>query len=102
MGVPLDLEALRSVFADKKTNAAVGKVVKLGLASDKSVLRAQCRILSQDRDVIAKVCWDASGPDAGSFQFPQVDDLVLILFAEGDDNQGYVVKRLSTNIDKIP
>lgn len=102
MGVPIDLEALRSIFKDKSTHAAVGQVIKLGLAEDRSVLRAQCRILSQERDVIAKVCWDASGPDAGSFQFPQVDDLVLIEFAEGDDNQAYLTRRLSTDIDKIP
>jgi hypothetical protein len=102
MAAPLDLESLRSVFADRRTQSSVGKVLKLEVAADKSVLRAQCRILSQDRDVIAKVAWDASGPESGSFQFPQVGDLVLILFAEGDDNQAYLIKRLSTNIDKLP
>lgn len=102
MSAPADIETLRSIFADRRTHVAVGKVVKLGLASDRSVLRAQCRVLTQERDVVARVCWDACGPNSGSFQFPQVDDLVLLEFSEGDDNQVYLTKRLSNKTDKIP
>lgn len=102
MGQPLDLEGLREIFKDGRSHGVVAKVVKLGLSQDRSILRAQCHILTQERDVIATVAWDACGPDAGSFQFPLVDDLVLLQLMEGDDEQIYLVKRLSTNIDKIP
>jgi hypothetical protein len=102
MAQALDLEGLREIFKDQRTHGAVAKVVKLGLSSDRSILRAQCHVLSQERDVIVTVCWDACGPNAGSFQFPQVDDLVILQFLEGDDEQIYLTKRLSTNIDKIP
>jgi hypothetical protein len=99
---PIDLEALKKIFEDRRSHIAVGKVVKLALSSDRSVLRAQCRVLTQDRDVIARVCWDAVGPNAGSFQFPVVDDLVLLEFAEGDDEQAYLTKRLTNKEDVIP
>lgn len=102
MGQPLDLEALRKVFEDNKTHIAVAKVLQVELASDRSVLLAQCDILTQDRKVIAKVTWDSIGDGGGFVQFPQADDLVLLAIAEGDDEQCFVIKRLSSNVDKIP
>ena len=102
MSNPMDLETLKSIFADDRTHVAVGKVLQLGLASDRSVLRAKCRVITQDRDVVARVCWDAIGPNSGSIQFPQVGDLVLLEFSEGDDNQPYLTKRLSNKTDTIP
>lgn len=102
MSSPMDIELLRNMFGDRRTHVAVGQVLKLGLAPDRSVLRAQCRVLTQDRDVIARVCWDSGGPESGSYQFPQVGDVVLLEFAEGDDNQCYLTKRISNKTDKIP
>lgn len=99
---PVDLESLREMFSDKKMHIVVAQVKKLGLASDRSVLRAQCLILTQEREVIARVCWDACGPSSGSFQFPQVGDMVLLEFAEGSDEQIYLTKRLSNKEDVIP
>ena len=100
--LPLDLEALRQVFADRSSHIVVGKVLETDLASDRSVLYAKCEVLTQEREVVARVCWDAVGPNAGSFQFPQVDDLVLLEFAEGDHEQCYLTKRLSNKTDVIP
>ncbi len=102
MSFPSDLEGLRSIFTDKRTHLAVALVEATELAPDSSTLRAQVKILTQDRSVIVRVCWDACGPNAGSFQFPVKDDLVLIAFAEGDNEQGYLIRRLSSKIDKIP
>lgn len=98
----LDLESLRDVFSDKKTYIVVAKIEKTEMASDKSVLRAQCKILTQNRSVVARVTWDSVGPEAGFFQIPQKDDLVLLAFAEGDDEQVYLIRRLSSKVDKIP
>jgi hypothetical protein len=99
---PLDLEAMREIFKDRRTYCAVGKVVDTELASDRSVLFALCDLLTQDRQVVAKVCWDAIGPDAGSFSFPQKDDLVLVEFAEGDTEQCFLTRRISSRTDTIP
>lgn len=100
--IPTDLEALKSIFADRRTHLAIGKVIETELASDRSCLYARCDVLTQDREVIAKVCWDACGPNAGVFQFPQADDLVLLAFAEGDNEQCFLTNRLSSRVDKIP
>lgn len=100
--IATDLEALREMFSDDRTHLGVARVIKISLTDDRSVLKAQCRILTQNRDVIARVCWDACGPDAGSFMFPVPDDLVLVAFSEGDDEQAYLIKRLSTRTDTIP
>jgi type VI secretion system (T6SS) baseplate-like injector VgrG len=100
--IATDLEALREIFSDGDTHIAVGKIVKLSLADDRSVLFAQCTLLTQDRDVIAHVCWDSCGPNSGSFSFPLVGDMVVVEFAEGDEEQAYVTHRLSTTTDIIP
>ena len=99
---PLDLELLREILGDKKTYSAVAKVLDTELASDRSVLFAKCNLLTQDRIVIAKVAWDSCGPNAGFFQFPQIGDLVLVEFPEGDNEQALLTKRLSSKSDTIP
>lgn len=98
----LDLESLKQIFQDKKTHLVVGQVKKLGLAQDRSVLRAQCLVLTEEREVIARVCWEACHGGGGSFQFPVLGDLVLLQFAEGSDDQIYLTKRLSNREDLIP
>lgn len=97
-----DLETFRDMFKDRRTHLAVGKILKTELSPDRSVLRAAVSILTQERTVIARVTWDSVGPDAGVFNFPVKDDLVLVAFAEGDDEQAYVISRISSRVDKIP
>jgi hypothetical protein len=99
---PVDLQSLKEIFSDQSSHIVVGKVLKLELAADRSVLLSQCQVLTQDRTVIARVCWDAIGPNAGVIQFPIVGDIVLLEFAEGDHEQCYLTKRLSNKTDKIP
>lgn len=99
---PVDLEALREIFQDRKTHIAVGTIVKTELSPDRAVLRAEVRILTQSRNIIARVTWDAVGPNAGIFQFPVKGDLVLVAFAEGDNEQAYIIRRMSSKADLIP
>jgi hypothetical protein len=102
MAKAFDLEGLREVFKDQRTHVAIGSVLKLDLEPTRSVLRAKCRVLGQGREVIARIAWSAIGPDAGLVQFPVVNDLVLLVFAEGDDEAGFVIARLSNDSDTIP
>ena len=102
MPLPSDLEGFRQIFEDRRTYLAVGKIEKLELNSDRSVLWAYCNILTQERTVVARVTWDAIGPDSGIFQFPVVGDLVLVGWAEGDDEQAFVIRAISSKVDKIP
>jgi hypothetical protein len=99
---PLDLEGLREVFKDSRTYLAMAKIEKVELATDASVLKALCDVFGQGRKVVARVTWGAIGPNAGLIQFPVVGDIVLLAFGEGDDEQGFVVARLSNSTDTIP
>lgn len=99
---PLDLEGLREIFKDNSTHLAMGKIEKLEMADDGSVLRARCEVLGQGRKIIARVTWGAIGPNSGFIQFPVVGDIILLAFGEGDAEQGYVIARMSNTSDTIP
>lgn len=96
------LEELREIFADNRTHITLGEIQKLELSADRSVLRAQVLILPEARQVVAKVAWDATGPDAGTFTFPNQGDWVLLACAEGSPNDIFVIKRLTSKSDTIP
>ena len=96
------LEELREIFADNRVHIAVGEIQKLELASDKSVLRVQCLLYPDLRQVVAQMSWEATGPSAGAFMFPNQGDWVLVAFAEGSPHDAFVIKRLTSKTDSIP
>lgn len=97
-----DLEALKGIFKDRKNHIAVGKITKLGVATDRSVLRVQVSIFPENREIIARMTWDHVGPNSGIFAFPAVDDLVLVAMADGDEENCFVIRRMTSKDDKIP
>jgi hypothetical protein len=96
------LEDLKSMLRDDRLWIALGIIKKLHLAEDRSYLKVTVNIMPEDRPIVATMTWEAVGPEAGDFTFPMVDDVVLIAQAEGDDNEAYVIKRLTSRADKIP
>jgi hypothetical protein len=106
LGKPTDLEVLREIFKDQRQHIAVGKITQLGPAPDRSCLRVQVMILDPtaevDREIVAVMSWDDAGPDCGVIRFPEVADLVLVAFVDGDPDQAYVLKRLTSQEEKIP
>lgn len=106
MGKPLELEFLRQALGDNRQHIAVGKITQLGPAPDRSCLRLQVQIFDtnseQDREVVAIMGWDDAGPDCGSVRFPEVGDMVIVAFVDGDADQCYVIKRLTSKEEKIP
>lgn len=96
------IEELREIFGDSRTHIALAEIQKLELSSDRSVLRAQVLILPDAREIVARVAWDATGPDAGNFTFPNQGDWVLVAFAEGSPHDPFVFKRLTSKSDTIP
>lgn len=96
------LEELRALFKDQRQYSAIGLIKKLGALSDRSALRVRVSLFPDEREIIATMTWDAVGPDAGDFDFPAIDDLVLVILVDGDPDQAYVVKRLTSKIDTIP
>lgn len=99
---PSDLEALREIFRDERVWIALGIIKKLDLATDNSVLWAEVSILPEERTIVTRMTWDDTGANAGIYSFPQVNDLVLVGFAEGDEENAFILRRLSTKEDKIP
>jgi hypothetical protein len=100
------LEDLRELFKDKRIYFHICKVKKLGVASDRSILRVQVEVLDDltevSREIIAVMTWDAVGTDSGEYEFPSTDDLVLVAQTEGNSDAAYVIKRLSSKADRIP
>lgn len=100
-----DLETLRSILADQRTHIAVGKITQLSLVEDRSCLK--CLVLMLDsgeseREIVARMSWETVGPEAGVFQFPSVNDLVLVAFPDGQPDDAHIIRRLTSIEDKIP
>lgn len=99
----MGLSDLFAAFRDTTQHIAIGKITKLGLASDRSVLRAEVQLFTDDlREIVARVTWDAVGPNAGSGRFPQVDDLAILVFADRDMDQAFILRYMSSKVDLIP
>lgn len=102
MGRPISLEEFKEIFDVDKLDMRCGLIQDLEVAQDRSVLRADVLILPEQQTMTVRMSWDLVGPDSGLYQFPSKNDLVLVAFCEDNENDGYVVKRLSTKEDKIP
>ena len=98
----IGLEDLREVFKDKRTHIAVAKIEQLSLVEDRSVLKCRVLVYPELREVICRMSWEVVGHESGLFSFPEVDDLVLVAFADGDDDTAHVIKRLTSKEEKIP
>lgn len=102
MGKDKGLEELRALFADQRQHSAIGLITKLGALADRSALRVRVKLFPDEREIIATMTWDAVGPNAGDFEFPEVDDLVLVQMIGGDPDQAYVTRRLTSKVDVFP
>lgn len=102
MGKGLGLEELRSLLSDDKLSIHCAIVKKLQMASDRSVMRVTVELIPDSIMMVARMSWDAVGPDAGFFQIPSVNDLVLVAFCEGNEDEAFVIRRLTSKEDKIP
>jgi len=96
------LQELIDVFKDDRSHLAIGQILSLHLADDNSFLKVKVSVMPEQREMIATMTWDSVGPESGSFTFPVAGDLVLVAFAEGDDDLAFILKRLTSKEDKIP
>lgn len=99
---PIDLELMRRIFQDDRLHIGVGKILSLHMASDRSVLRVKVELYPDGHELIARMAWESVGPNAGFFQLPSPGDMVLIGQAEGDVDQAFVLRRLTSKDDPIP
>lgn len=96
------LEELKEVFRDNRLIMSLGIVKQLEVAKDRSVLRVKVLLLPDNITIVARLSWDAVGPEAGVFQFPSINDLVIVAYVDGDENQAYVIRRCTSKEDKLP
>ncbi len=102
MSRDIDIEAMRSVLMDDRLHIMVALVKRVAVSSDRAICRVVCSVLPENRLIIATMSWDVVGADAGLFMLPEVDDLVLVGQAEGDKDQAYILRRLTSRDEKIP
>jgi hypothetical protein len=99
---PMGLENLREIFSDDRLHLAIGTIKQLSVASDRSYLKAMVNILPDNINMICSLTWDAVGPEAGIFQFPSVNDLVIVGYLDGKENDAFIIRRCTSAEDKIP
>lgn len=102
MAKPIGFEDLKHIFQDDRLLLALGLVKQLSVAADRSELKVKVLIIPDNLTMICKMSWEAVGPEAGSFQFPSIDDLVIVGYIDGHQDEAYVIRRLTSTADKIP
>lgn len=102
MGKNVGLEELKSALQDSRLWLAVGVVKKTAVLSDLSAMRVQVSIWPEEREIIATMTWEATGPDSGIFEIPEAGDLVMVAMAEGDADQAFVIRRMTSKTDPMP
>lgn len=98
----MDLELFKEVFKDKKSHVVLGKIKQLSVLSDRSALKCLVSIFPDQREVVARMTWAMTGPNSGIVEFPSVNDLVLVAFADGENDYAFIISRLSSIEDKLP
>lgn len=96
------LEELRELLSDDRLLMSLGLVQDLELLEDRSLLYVTVLLVPEELKIVAKMSWEAVGPDAGDFQFPSKNDLVIVGFMDGHQDSAYVLRRLTSKEDTIP
>jgi hypothetical protein len=93
---------LKEILKDHSLHIYVGEIMQLFLAEDRSYLKVKVKVYPEERPIIATMSWENVGTNSGDFEFPAIGDLVLIANSEGDDDQAYIIRRLTSKVDTIP
>ena len=96
------LEELRQIFEDDRLLICPAKVEQIRVADDRSECFVHVRCFPDSLLQWARMTWDATGPDAGSFTLPVVGDLVLVGYIDGHEDEAVVIRRFSSKEDTIP
>lgn len=96
------LEEFKELLQDDALHLFIAKIKKLHLASDNSFLRVEVEVWPEQRIIMCDMTWDHVGPNSGFYNFPNVGDLVIGASAEGEVDQSFILKRLSSSEDTIP
>ena len=93
-----DLELLREIFKDSRLHIGLGVVTQLGLANDGSILRVMVNLIPENREVVCEMTF----ADVSIVTFPEIEDMCVVLFADGHPDDAYVIGLVNTTDEKIP
>lgn len=97
-----NLEELRNIFRDNRSWIELAKVIKIEPADDRSLVRVLVEQFPEGDQIVCRMSWPSVGPDAGFYQLPSIGDMVLVALEDGDRDNAYVIKSLSSKEDTIP
>lgn len=93
---------IKEIVENNSLKIELALVKALHPADDRSFLKITCETFPAGQEVIARMTWQAVGPNAGDFQFPEVEDLVLVAYASDDEDSAFILSRLTSKTDTIP
>lgn len=93
-----ELELLRQMMKDQRLHFGVGTIAGIALSGDQSILRVLVTLLPENRQIVAEM----SFADVSVVTFPEIDDLVGVAFADGDQDEAWVLKIFNTSEEPIP
>jgi hypothetical protein len=93
-----DLEFLREIFKDTRLHFGIGTITKLGLSMDQSTLRVMVNLLPENREILAEMTFN----NIYDGEYPEINDLVLLGMADGDQDEAHVLKTLNTPQEPLP
>lgn len=96
------LETLKALLSDNKVWLTLAKVIAVAPATERSVIRVKVLAMPSGNELIARCTWQSVGPNAGIYGPVNVNDMVLVGAADGDEDSAYVIARLSSAEDLIP
>jgi hypothetical protein len=98
----LDLEELREIFADRRVWIDLALIEQVEPSIDQSEVLVQVKLLFDEDQIIARMTWDLTGPDAGLFSLPEKNDLVMVAYVDGSEDYAYIIRNLTSSEDPFP
>ena len=97
------LEELRILF-DNHTVPILRFAIVRGIEQSDvtGVLLFQVELLGLGETRVARCSWPSTGPNAGIYHVPAVEDIVILAMVEGSEDGNYIIGRLSSKDDPMP
>lgn len=102
MAKGIDLELLREVFKDDAVHLSLAVVTRVQWADDASAVYVTCNLLPENREIMAQLGFDSVGENAGAGDLPELRDLVLVCFAQRENEHAFVISRFSSAEEPLP
>ncbi len=98
----LDIELLKEALQDGKIHISLASVISSEIATDRSSWKATVRLLPDGYEARVWVTAEYVAPGVGVYYPLRQNDLVLVAFSEGNQDYGFLIKRIPTKEDSIP